>query len=169
MDYLLFYSEYSKPCQELFREFSEVIFPEKTICVDTIGMSEYLKKLHIVSVPTLLVLSTTNRLVILDRIIGYEDIYNWFMSLIYQSSRINPQQSVQQTHEQPVQQTHEQSVQQTHAQDIDLQTTTNIDSLVLEDQLEEIDEEHTVSKGIKGSLDTMSLAEKMRKERETNS
>lgn len=83
MDFLVFYSQYSPSSQKLFEDFPNL--KEKSICVDSSAMRVYVKKIHIVCVPTLIVL-LGNR--IIDRVVGYDSIHNWLVTSIYRMSQL---------------------------------------------------------------------------------
>jgi hypothetical protein len=71
MDTLLFYSKNSPSCSQLFEALP---FIEKIVCVDSPEIREKIGSLHIISVPTLLVMFQEK---IVQRVIGVEDIIQW--------------------------------------------------------------------------------------------
>lgn len=83
MDYLIFFSKYSNPCQKLFEEFPGAF--EKSVMVDSPEMRKYIKKLQIVCVPTLAVILGGK---IIERVTGFDSISNWLLIAIYRSNQL---------------------------------------------------------------------------------
>jgi hypothetical protein len=180
MDYILFYSEYSRPCQYLIQQFPDLI--KKSISIDSIGIEEYLKKLKIVSVPTLLILlESPSKTSIVDRIVGYEEIHNWFITTLYRMNQVEFATPEQNHSEQFVDsnysQNYSQNIQQQNIEQVP-ESTTNLDTLYLED-LEGTESVKSVEGGqpqeqephaaVKtGGISTMKLAEEMKRQREQN-
>ena len=161
MDYLLFHSQFSPSSTKLLQQFPNL--QEKAISVDSHAMRAYVKKLHIVCVPTLLVL-LNNR--IIDRIIGFDSILNWLTTTIYRAEQLQTTQVQAVTNEMPLEYEPEQPedmpVESNH-HSMSNSATTSLDDLILE----EVPEEHStpiVQTGM--SANTMSVAEALKKERE---
>lgn len=180
MDYILFYSHYSPSSKKLFEDFPNL--REKSISVDSQAMRMYMKKLHIVCVPTLGIIINNK---IVEKIIGYDKIYNWVLITLYRTTQL-------QTAEEPEPQTITQIVdeptetkyykqpeietepmlhqQQTLATPI--QNKTSLDDLILTDEPPEPKEflqnrtEPKVQTGISGS--TLQIAEALKKERDND-
>jgi hypothetical protein len=178
MDYILFYSEYSRSCQYLIQQFPDLI--KKSVSIDSIGIQDYLKKLKIVSVPTLLiVLESPVKTSIVDRIVGYEDIYNWFITTLYRMNQVefHDQNQTEQNYPETITETdtyNPQPPQPQHTQTFEQpESTTNLDTLYLEDlehtegeqQQTQEQEQHTA---VKTGVSTMKLAEEMKRAREQN-
>ena len=171
MDYILFYSEYSRSCQYLIQQFPDLL--KKSVSIDSIGIEEYLKKLKIVSVPTLLiVLESPIKTSIVDRIVGYEDIHNWLITTLYRMNQVEYQPEQYSSDQVSSNQMDYTDYTQTSQQQ-DLESTTNLDTLYLEDltegdqpQASQDQEVHTAVKT--GGVSTMKLAEEMKREREQN-
>jgi hypothetical protein len=177
MDYILFYSDYSRPCQYLIQQFPDLI--KKSISIDSMGIEEYLKKLKIVSVPTLLILlESPSKTSIVDRIVGYEEIHNWFITTLYRMNQVEFTTPEQNHSEQFVEsQNYSQNIQQQNIEQVP-ESTTNLDTLYLED-LEGTESVKSVEGGqtqeqephaaVKtGGISTMKLAEEMKRQREQN-
>jgi len=88
MDYILFYSNYSPSSLKILQEFPQIM--TKSVSVDSLQIRDYVKKINIMSVPTLVVLLNTK---IVDRVIGHEDISTWLTQMVYQASRIQQNES----------------------------------------------------------------------------
>lgn len=186
MDYLLFHSQFSPSSQKLFDEFPAL--REKAISVDSLAMRNYVKKIHIVCVPTLTVL-LGNR--IIDRVIGYDAIYNWFVTTMYRMGQLQatPSPSALESpvtmssgeraefvasHGPPMTMSVEED---DHETDSTPATSTSLDDLILED-IPKMEQQHhqmmhqperetpLVQTGI--SANTMLLAEQLKKERDNN-
>jgi hypothetical protein len=168
MDYILFYSEYSRSCQYLIQQFPDLL--KKSVSIDSIGLEDYLKKLKIVSVPTLLiVLESSTKTSIVDRIVGYEEIYNWLITTLYRMNQVEYQAEQTLNHTQ---------TSQNFQQQENAESTTNLDTLYLEDieedqhqksQVYQETQDQEVHTAVKtGGASTMKLAEEMKREREQN-
>jgi len=190
MDYLLFHSQFSPSSQKLFDEFPAL--REKAISVDSLAMRNYVKKIHIVCVPTLTVL-LGNR--IIDRVIGYDAIYNWFVTTMYRMGQLQATPPPSSAHESSmpmvanadrgefVKSNNGPSMTIEHdedAYDHEMESTpatsTSLDDLILEDIPKTEQQRHQmvqperetplVQTGI--SANTMLLAEQLKKERDNN-
>jgi multisubunit Na+/H+ antiporter MnhF subunit len=170
MDYLLFHSQYSPSSKKLFDEFP--MLKEKAISVDSVAMRAYVKKIHVVCVPTLLVL-LGNR--VIDRVIGYESIYNWLVTTLYRMGQLQASSAMAEPDLQMDMIETPQSVMTPPVMDTDAHMShtystggaTSLDDLVLEDiptahQTER--ETPLVSTGM--SANTMMVAEALKKERD---
>jgi hypothetical protein len=154
MDYILFHSQYSPSSRKLIEQFPSI--SEKTVLVDSVAMRAYAKRLHIICVPTLVVILNNK---IIERIVGYENIYNWLVVTIY---RVNKLQNIQEDVEPEL----EPPIQQVEPTSPDMQnTTTSLDNLVLEDLEEERVTPHVP---IGTGVSTLQLAEAMKKERDNS-
>lgn len=174
MDYLLFHSQFSPSSQKLFDEFPAL--REKAISVDSVAMRTYVKKIHIVCVPTLTVL-LGNR--IIDRVIGYDAIYNWFVTTMYRMGQLQPPVPPS-TYEPQQHADMATNVEEDVESDLVPATSTSLDDLILEDiPVSKSDQQHhqmmqhqperetpLVQTGI--SANTMLLAEQLKKERDNN-
>ena len=189
MDYLLFHSQFSPSSQKLFDEFPAL--REKAISVDSLAMRNYVKKIHIVCVPTLTVL-LGNR--IIDRVIGYDAIYNWFVTTMYRMGQLQatpPPAALESSSPMSASGERGEFVASSggssmiidneedaydHDMDSTPATSTSLDDLILEDipkteqqrhqMLQPERETPLVQTGI--SANTMLLAEQLKKERDNN-
>lgn len=155
MDYILFYSNYSQACKSLLDEFPTLI--QKSVKIDSLEIYTYVKKIHIESVPTLIVFINNK---IIDRIIGSDDIKNWLLTLIYRTN------SLQEVEQQPISQP--QPPQQQYHEQQEEDTLTSLEDLELTDEKEpeeNIPNDKYISSGVGGSS-AIKLAEEMRRERE---
>lgn len=167
MDYILFHSQYSPSSKKLFEDFPALI--EKGICVDSNLMRAQVKKLHIVCVPTMIIILNNK---IVDRIVGYEKIYNWVMITLYRTNQFQPAQQPN-TDTPPVQQSQPQrqpDIPQDEPVEYDKPAQqTNLDDLILVDEPPSnlsARTEPKVQTGISGS--TLQLAEALKKERDND-
>jgi hypothetical protein len=78
MDYLLFYSKYSRKCTQLLEEFP--FLSEKAVSIDSLRVRDHLQEISIVAVPTLAIIYNQ---AILDRIVGAPDIEQWVYTTLY--------------------------------------------------------------------------------------
>lgn len=185
MDYLLFQSQYSPSSKKLMDEFPAL--RDKSVSVDSTAMRTYVKKLHVVCVPTLLI-TLGNRIV--DRVVGYDSISNWLLISLYRMGQlqgtptsneyiesgmheeypISQQQPEFSTQSVPV---HEDPSLSTVAHAAPTASSTSLDDLILEDipkaeqqrfEYQETREAPIVQTGI--SANTMLLAEQLKKERD---
>lgn len=190
MDYILFQSQYSPACKKLLHQFPNL--REKSVSVDSSQMRSYIKKLHVVCVPTL-VLIMGNK--IIERIVGYESIQNWLLITIYRANQISqppepeeiikpqvvqpvqPQNNPVQPQNNPVQPQNNpvqsvQSVQSVPVQEIlpttPVKQTTSLDQLILTDESDDnpVEDRHEPLVQTGSSTNTMQLAEALKKERE---
>jgi len=176
MDYLLFHSQYSPSSKKLFDEFP--MLKEKAISVDSVAMRAYVKKIHVVCVPTLLVL-LGNR--VIDRVIGYESIYNWLVTTLYRMGQLQASSAVVEPDSEidsnvslsPLMEYEPQSPTMTKsvatATDGFIPGATSLDDLVLEDiplTLQPQQERDTPLVQTGMSANTMMLAEALKKERD---
>jgi hypothetical protein len=180
MDYLLFHSQYSPSSKKLLDDFPAL--REKAVSVDSAAMRSYVKKLHVVCVPTLMVI-LGNRVV--DRIVGYDSISNWLLVSLYRMGQLQgaavpndmmapeeyhtsspPELDLRSVVEDGV---HEDPVMMTAP----TSTSTSLDDLILEDipkaeqqrlEYQETREAPIVQTGM--SANTMLLAEQLKKERD---
>jgi hypothetical protein len=173
MDYLLFHSQYSPSSKKLFDEFP--MLKEKAISVDSVAMRAYVKKIHVVCVPTLLVL-LGNR--VIDRVIGYESIYNWLVTTLYrmgqlQASSVGAESEAQQFPTQagvvtlePSDVEYEPSIHDSSEHSSGL-GATSLDDLILEDiPMAQQQERETPLVQTGMSANTMMLADALKKERD---
>ena len=164
MDYILFHSRYSPSSQKLVEQFPSIV--EKAVLVDSTAMRAYAKRLHIICVPTLVIIMDNK---IIERIVGYENIQNWLIVTIYRVNKLQPsddepmqQESI--AYEEPVMQKQKLSnSQQSNTE------STSLEDLILEDVAEEplpnMERPH-VQMGL--GTNTLQLAEAMKKERESS-
>lgn len=162
MDYILFHSQFSPSSRKLVEQFPSII--EKSVSVDSSAMRTYAKRLHIFCVPTLVIIMDNK---IIERISGYENVYNWLIVTIYRVSKLQPSDEIDS---------------QDYSEEMDLppppkksvipreiieeneeEETTSLDNLILEDVEEERSTPH-VQMGL--GVNTMQLAEAMKKERD---
>lgn len=172
MDYLLFYSQYSNASQKLLDEFPSLM--EKSVSVDSLQMREYLKKIAIVSVPTLILILNEK---IVDRIIGYENISDWLNISIYRMNQLNNSvingemtQPVETVNDEPMMVQHEDikddiSFRTNHTNQTNHTNHTNLDDLILEDEIPKNEDIH-ITRSSQGSDNLLKLAEEMKRERE---
>lgn len=171
MDFLLFHSQFSPSSKKLFDDFPAL--ERKSISVDSPAMRKYLKKLGVVCVPTLIVL-LNNR--VIDRVIGYDSIYQWLVTSIYRINHLQPQvfeeeqQSVPTPTVKVVEKPPISEMMMTEAVASDI---TPLDNLILEDNgapeqeiALDMPEIPIVQTG--QSMNTMMIAEQMKKERDNN-
>jgi len=161
MDYILFHSQYSPSSRKLIEEFPSIL--EKSVPVDSSAMRTYAKKLHIFCVPTLVIIMDNK---IIERISGYENIYNWLVVTIYRVSKLQPSEEpepreymeqMESVHQKPS--VSNQELVQSEPEE----SITSLDNLVLEDVEEERTTPH-VQMGM--GVNTLQLAEAMKKERD---
>jgi hypothetical protein len=191
MDYILFQSQFSPSCKKLLQQFPNL--QEKSVSVDNAQMRNYIKKLHIVCVPTL-ILTMGNK--IIERLVGYESIQNWLLITIYRANQIS-QPIEQPSDSQPIVQNSSQiglqmnsqlepqpikspeSVQPTQSESIHAVSPvppkpqqTSLEQLILTDDSESIEnpiEERSEPLVQMGSgANTMQLAEALKKERDNS-
>lgn len=168
MDFLLFYSQYSPSSKKLLDEFP--MLQEKAISVDSAPMRAYVKRIHVVCVPTLMVLMGKR---VIDRVIGYESIYNWLMTSLYRMGQLQASPTVLEP------EVHDESSSSfmgssptDHAPVMMVEPTssagsTSLDDLILEDvpaAQQQDRETPLVQTGM--SANTMMLAEALKKERD---
>jgi hypothetical protein len=193
MDYILFQSQFSPSCKKLLQQFPNL--SEKSVSVDSQQMRRYIKKLHIVCVPTLILIMGNK---IIERIVGFEPIQNWLLITIYRANQISQpsdeeleepprlSQPVSQTIVQPAPQivpsepqTSAQSTPQTTVQPV-AETTpvpprpqqTSLDDLILTDENEEdenpVEDRNEPIIQMGSGTNTMMLAEALKKERDNS-
>ncbi len=163
MDYILFYSQYSPSSMKLIEQFPSIL--EKSVSVDSSAMRTYAKKLHIICVPTLVIIMDNK---IIERISGYENVYNWLIVTIYRINKLQPSDEPEpQDYEEQMDVEHVPQKSAVSTREIVQQesedATTSLDNLVLEDVEEERATPH-VQMGM--GVNTMQLAEAMKKERD---
>lgn len=160
MDYILFHSQYSTSSQKLIEQFPSIL--EKAVLVDSMAMRAYAKRLHIICVPTLIIIMDNK---IVERIVGYENIHNWLVVTIY---RVNKLQPIEES--QPPPEIEYEESQQPMVQKSNLHSppeSTSLEDLILEDIKEEqppMMERPHVQMGM--GTNTLQLAEAMKKERD---
>lgn len=158
MDYILFHSQYSPSSRKLFEQFPSL--NEKAVSVDSMAMRAYAKRLHVICVPTLVVILNNK---IIERIVGYENVYNWLVVTIY---RVNKLQNIQEPETDEISEEQPTIFQEQPPESPDMQrTTTSLDQLVLEDLEEERATPHVP---IGTGVSTLQLAEAMKKERDNS-
>jgi len=178
MDYILFHSQYSPSSKKLFDEFPNLM--GKSVSVDSVAMRSYVKKLHIVCVPTLLLLIDNKPI---DKIVGYDKIYNWLLITIYRSNQL---QKIEDSIEEPdisqdipnqtskLQNIPNQSSNipiQNQIQEIESieSNQTSLDDLVLVDEPQPVLENRNEPKvPTKAGGSTLSIAEALKKERDND-
>jgi hypothetical protein len=162
MDYILFHSQYSPSSRKLIEQFPPI--SEKAVLVDSVAMRAYAKRLHIICVPTLIVILNNK---IVERIVGYENIYNWVVVTLYRVNKLqslnDPEPEEERISEQ--QPTRVYAEEQPVSPDV-VNTTTSLDKLVLEDVEEERVTPHVPIGS--GGVSTLQLAEAMKKERDNS-
>jgi hypothetical protein len=163
MDYILFHSQYSPSSRKLIDQFPSIL--EKSVSVDSSAMRTYAKKLHILCVPTLVIVMDNK---IIERISGYENVYNWLIVTIYRISKLQPSEEpeIQDYSEQMEMDSVPQKTVAPAREIVEQEpenAITNLDNLVLEDIEEERATPH-VQMGM--GVNTMQLAEAMKKERD---
>jgi hypothetical protein len=176
MDYILFHSQYSPSSKKILEEYPSIL--EKAVSVDSQGMRKYVKRLHIVCVPTLIVLLNNK---IIDRIVGYDAISNWIMVTLYRANQLSYSTSSTSSTsaetmmgEEPSNMHPEMGIQHAVAKESDFinpSNLTNLDDLVLIDESptpsnQGIDNERMEPKIQMGGSNTMALAEALKKERD---
>jgi hypothetical protein len=175
MDYILFHSQYSASSKKLLEEFPTIA--EKGVLVDSNVMRNYAKKLHIVCVPTLVIILDNK---IVERIVGYEYIQNWLLVTLYRVNKLQPMDLEPEPYE--TQESWSPEPVALTEKNVDPQEplmpspapkegTTNLDHLILEDidetPLKPLMNETTTPHVQMGSgANTMQLAEALKKERD---
>ena len=179
MDYLLFHSQYSPSSKKLLDEFPAL--REKAVSVDSVAMRSYVKKLHVVCVPTLMVI-LGNRVV--DRIVGYDSISNWLLVSLYRMGQLQgaaapneyvnpPMDEYPDAQSELVPQSVVDVLDDADVAATSVSTSTSLEDLILEDipkaeqqrmEYQETREAPIVQTGM--SANTMLLAEQLKKERD---
>ena len=158
MDYILFHSQYSPSSTKLVEQFPSIL--EKSVSVDSLAMRNYAKRLHIFCVPTLII-TMDNK--IIERISGYENVYNWLVVTIYRISKLQPNDEPEPQFEENTSSNYSappiERIEEPEQED----STTSLDNLLLEDVEEDRSTPH-VQMGM--GVNTMQLAEAMKKERD---
>jgi hypothetical protein len=165
MDYILFHSQFSPSSRKLVEQFPSII--EKSVSVDSSAMRTYAKRLHIFCVPTLVIVMDNK---IIERISGYENVYNWLIVTIYRVSKLQPSDELDsQDYSEsmdlppPKKSVVSREVVEDDEENYEEEATTSLDNLLLEDVEEERSTPH-VQMGM--GVNTMQLAEAMKKERD---
>lgn len=158
MDYILFHSQYSPSSTKLVEQFPSIL--EKSVSVDSLAMRNYAKRLHIFCVPTL-VITMDNK--IIERISGYENVYNWLVVTIYRISKLQPNEEPEPQFEDTSSNYSAPPIERIEEEPQQEGSTTSLDNLLLEDIEEDRSTPH-VQMGM--GANTMQLAEAMKKERD---
>jgi hypothetical protein len=179
MDYILFHSQYSASSRKLLEEFPTIT--EKGVLVDSAVMRTYAKKLHIVCVPTLVIILDNK---IVERIVGYEHIQNWLLVTLYRVNKLQPfepdyneQETSWPSESPPSSENNNPQFTQEFTREVSSNNqveegTTNLDNLILEDIVENpplkpvVNEPTTPHVQMGLGANTMQLAEAMKKERD---
>lgn len=166
MDYIIFHSQFSPSSKKIFEEFPAM--REKAVSIDTVQMRTYAKHLHIVCVPTMVIILGNK---IIDRIVGYDKISNWIILTLYRTNQINPVQEIQEAQTIPQSPTPPVQVSYVQPEPEIPQQQTSLDTLILTDetpQENEINNSERMEPKISGSgsVSTLQRAEALKKERD---
>lgn len=170
MDYMLFHSKYSPSSKKLFEDFPGLT--DKGVCIDSPTMRAHVRKLHIICVPTMVIILNNK---IVDKIVGYDKISNWLLITLYRTNQLQNLQISQEDPPEPrevVEEPIQTRVSSPSPSSQHQLQQTNLDDLILTDEPESIIPERTepkIQSGISGANgSTLQLAEALKKERDND-